>query len=98
MARAKDKATSEDNSFSSLFYYSVGDETEDQKEFLRRNNWLCMPYDLLHKNENDILDGVEVINIDSDDNIEPILEVKDENVKLDIDLAALNKDEEDKRG
>ena len=57
-----------------------------------------MPYDLLHKNENDILDGVEVINIDSDDNIEPILEVKDENVKLDIDLAALNKDEEDKRG
>ena len=36
LARATDKATSEDNSFSSLYYYSVGDETNEQKEYLRR--------------------------------------------------------------
>ena len=98
LARAKDKATSEDNSFSSLYYYSVGDETDEQREFLRRNNWLCMPYNLLHENKNDILDDVEIISVDSDGNIDLITQVKDENVTFDIKTAAWNVVEEDNEG
>ena len=51
-----------------------------------------MPDNLLHKNKNDIFDGVEVINLDSEGNIEPNIDVKDEDVIIDINVVAEDDD------
>ena len=83
LQRAKNKASSEDYSFSSIYYVSSGDETQEQIEYLRNNNWLCWPEDLLDEIKNDILDGVDVISIHSSEEYEVPLHVKDEDGNFD---------------
>ena len=65
LRRARDPATSEQNPFSSLHYHASGTETDEQKEYLRKYNWICNPDDLLEENTNDILEGVEIISVSS---------------------------------
>ena len=84
LPRAKNADAKEDNSFSPLFYFAAGDETEDQKDYLREFNILCTPGDLLGGNTNDTLDGVKVLNSDSIDNYGKPIKEEDEEVVYDL--------------
>ena len=79
--RASDRGSSEDHVFSSLYYFSSGDETPEQMDYLREHNWLCKPEELLGEVKNDILDGVDVISIHSSEDYE--VKVKDEDGNFD---------------